>query len=103
MPSDWCVANGHPDFAAAWRDTIAPEACDAAAAGKGGLLALWEGDIGDGLPATNDPDRGDIGVVEAMGLQAGAIFTGDRWAIQGPRTLHFLSGDQVRVLKAWRV
>jgi hypothetical protein len=103
LASDWCVANGHPDFATAWRGVIEPDACDAAAADGGGLLALWDRDIGNGLPATDEPARGDIGVIAIAGLLAGAIFTGERWATQGPRTLHFLAPEQVEVLKAWRV
>ena len=103
MPASWAVANGHPDFAELWRDVTEPMTCDAAAAEGGGLLALWDRDIGDGLPSTGSPARGDIGVVEALGFEAGAIFTGERWAIQGPRTIHFLAPDQVRLLKAWRV
>lgn len=103
MPSDWCVTNGHPDFAASWRGVVQPSACDAAAAEGGGLLALWDRDIGCGLPATNQPASGDIAVIDAMGMQVGAIFTGDRWAVKGQRTLHFLAADQVKVVKAWRV
>ena len=103
MASDWCVANAHPDFAAAWRDVVEPGACDAAAEQGGGLFALWELGIGSGLPAADIPACGDIAVVEAMGHAAGAIFTGDRWAIEGARALHFLAPEQVSVLKAWRV
>lgn len=103
MASDWCVANGHPDFAVAWRETVEIGACDAAAADGGGLLALWDRDIGEGLSATAQPERGDIGVIEAIGQQVGAICTGDRWAVKGARTLHMLPVDQVRLIKAWRV
>lgn len=103
MPASWAVANGHPDFAALWRDVTDPSICDAATVEGGGLLALWDRDIGDGLPATQTPEAGDIGVIEAMGLEAGAIFTGKRWVIQGPRTMHFLAPEQLRVLKSWRV
>lgn len=103
MASDWCVANGYPDFAASWRWVVDPRACDTAAEAGGGLLALWDRDIGSGLPTADQPQRGDIAVVEAMGLQAGAIFTGERWAIQATRTLHFLAPDQVCVIKAWRI
>ena len=103
MPSDWCVANGHPDFAAAWRGVVEPCACDAATERGGGLLALWERDIGEGLSIVDVPTRGDIAVVTAMGREVGAIFTGERWAIEGQRTLHFLAPEQATVVKAWRV
>lgn len=103
MPADWCMALGYPDFAADWRETINPNVCDAAAADAGGLLVLWDAGIGDSLRVVADePDAGDIAVIEAMGAQAGAIFTGDRWALRGQRVLHFLASEQVRVIKAWR-
>lgn len=97
------MANGHPDFAALWRDVTDPYVCDASAIEGGGLLALWDRDIGDGLPPTTTPKEGDIAVIDVMGLHSGAICTGDRWAVQGPRTLHFLAKDQVKILKAWQV
>lgn len=102
MPADWCVALGHPDFAADWRDVVDPGECCAVPAEAGGLIALWDRGIGDGLRVVDDPDAGDIAVVEAMGIEAGAIFTGERWAIEGPRGLHFLAPGQLRVVKVWR-
>lgn len=101
IAADWCMELGHPDFAAAWRDTIALDACDAATRDTG-LVALWDAGIGDGLRVVGDPDAGDIAVVEAMGIEAGAIFTGERWVLRGPRGLHWLGQRQVRLLKAWR-
>lgn len=103
MPADWCVALGYPDFAEAWRGVVEPSECDAAAEQDGGLVALWDEGIGDALRVVHDePDAGDIAVIEAFGSQAGAIFTGGRWALRGTRVLHFLAPEQVRVLKVWR-
>lgn len=99
MPADWCLSLGHPDFAARWRDFTDPEACDAVS--QGGLVPLWEDGIGAGLPLAEAPYLpGDIGVITAHGLEAGAIFTGERWAIRTGRGFAALHG--VTVLKAWR-
>ncbi|RSV15690.1 hypothetical protein CA235_07510 [Sphingomonas sp. ABOLF] len=100
MPADWCVELGHPDFASAWRATLAPVECDAAAAS--GLVPLWDAGIAGALPAVEVPQAGDIAVIEAMGLEVGAIFTGARWATRGARTMHYLGAEDVRVLKVWR-
>jgi hypothetical protein len=100
LAADWCVALGHPDFAADWRETLEPAACDAAAAG--GLVPLWDAGIGDALPVVGEPQGGDIAVIEALGLEVGAVFTGTRWATRGARTMHYLGAEDVRVLKVWR-
>lgn len=103
MPADWCIALGYPDFAASWRDTVEPALCDQVADEAGGLVVLWDAGIGDSLRVVHDePDAGDIAVIETMGAQAGAIFTGDRWALRGARVMHFLAPEQVAVIKAWR-
>lgn len=103
MTADWCMALGYPDFAADWRGTVEPTLCDKVADDAGGLVVLWDAGIGNSLRVVGDePDAGDIAVIEAMGSQAGAIFTGDRWAIRGARVLHFLAPEQVSVIKAWR-
>lgn len=103
LPADWCVALGHPDFALEWRGISDPGLCETIPAEAGGLRPLWERGIGSGLRAVADELRaGDIGVVMAMGYEAGAIFTGERWAIRAARGLHFVARDQVAVVKAWR-
>ncbi|WP_267394986.1 hypothetical protein [Sphingomonas sp. GC_Shp_5] len=103
MPADWVVARGWPDFAARWRLTVGMVECNAAAPMARDLVDLWTRDIGEGLPATTQPARGDIGVVQiAMGF-AGAIYTGLRWIIQGQRALHFVGAEAVDVLGAWHV
>ena len=100
LAADWCMALGHPDYAARWRTVVDPLDCDAAA--DGNLLWLWETDIGDALSVVDDPRAGDIAVVEVMGRQHGAICIGGKWALKAQRGMHVLAGDQVRVLKAWR-
>jgi hypothetical protein len=64
---------------------------------------LWEQGIGDALPVIDAPFLpGDIGVVEAHGMQAGAVFSGERWGLRRTKGMFMASPDLVRVLKAWR-
>jgi len=98
LAADWCLALGHPDFAAAWREITDPIECEVTA--QAGLLALWDIGIGDRLPAVTDLEPGDIAVVALGPIEAGAIWTGERFAIRTQRGLHFT--DSLTVLKAWR-
>lgn len=100
LPADWCLALGHPDFAAQWRWLTDEAESEAAAAA--GLVTLWDEAIGDALPAVGDFEPGDIAIIAVGLLEAGAIWTGERAVIQGPRGIHFLQPAAVRVLKAWR-
>lgn len=103
MPADWCLSLGHPDFAAEWRSITEPTACEAVPQEAGGLLALWERGIGDGLPVvTGGLVAGDIAVVCLAHLEAGAIWTGERWAMRAARGLHFVDASMLTVVKAWR-
>jgi hypothetical protein len=76
--------------------------CDQRAADAGGLVMLWRQGIGNELRTTDDPDAGDIGVIAIGEHEAGAIFTGERWAVRGGRARHFFAPSQVRVIQAWR-
>lgn len=101
MPADWCVKQGHPDYAAKWRGVVEPEECERIACGD--LLSLWDEGIGDALPVAAAPfEAGDIAVVRRMGLQAGAIYTGQRWALQTSHGLTFAPFGERSILKAWR-
>jgi hypothetical protein len=100
-PADWCRELGWPDFAAAWRHITDIAECEAVAAD--GLVQLWEQGIGDALPVVEAPYQpGDIGVVEAHGLQAGAVFSGEHWGLRRARGMRMAAPGEVRVLKAWR-
>lgn len=102
LPADWCIARGHPDFAAEWRPFEGE--VDAAEVGAEGLVNLWHDGIGDALPVV-DPDHldaGDIAVLALGPLETGAIFTGERWAIRRVKGLHFAARDQLDVVAAWR-
>lgn len=103
MPADWALDRGYPDFAARWRMTVGMIECQSAAPDALDLVDLWTRDIGDGLPTTEQPSRGDIGVIDTAIGFAGGIYTGQRWLIQGQRALHFLGAETVTVLKAWHV
>lgn len=101
MPADWCCVLGYPDFAARWRDVTDVAECDAIAAGN--LLALWNEGIGASLSPAVPPYRsGDIAVIGRAGLQAGAIFTGQRWAVQSARGFTALPLPDSAIVKAWR-
>jgi len=100
LPADWCMALGHPDFAAAWREVTDPTDCAAFAAN--GLLDLWDVGIGDALPVVNDLEAGDIAVLKIHWADAGAIYTGERWALRRPRGLFVAAPEMVAVVKAWR-
>lgn len=101
FPADWCIALGHHDFAAPWRHIVEPAECDAAAAG--GLLALWEMGIPNRIPIAEAPFRaGDIAIIRRAGLEAGAIFDGERWALRTDRGVAFITLPDTAIVKAWR-
>lgn len=101
MPADWCVLLGHPDFAWRWRNITDPGLCDAVPLSAGGLVNLWSEGIGDALPVVDALEPGDIGVIAAHGIEAGAIWTGESWALRATRTVHWYRGD-ARVIRTWR-
>lgn len=103
MPADWCVALGHPDFAAAWRDTTDEVECETAAVDAGGLAILWGRGIGEALPMVEPPfQAGDIGVICTCGLEAGAIYTGERWAVRTPKGVSCAALPDDVIVVAWR-
>jgi len=103
LAADWCVSLGYPDFAARWRAIVDPVECQDVSAAAGGLVRLWEQGIGDKLQWADEPwQAGDIAVVGLADLEAGAIFTGERWALKLPRGLAFASVDQVEAICGWR-
>jgi hypothetical protein len=69
----------------------------------GNLLELWDCGIGDALAAAVPPfQSGDIAVIGRAGVQAGAIFTGERWAIQTEKGFAALPLADSAIIKAWR-
>lgn len=103
LAADWCIALGYPDFAARWRDTTDPVDCEMAPAEAGGLAVLWGRDIADGLPVADVPYLpGDIAVLSMLGIEAGAIYTGDKWALRTARGMSFHRLPDSAVAAAWR-
>lgn len=102
LPADWCVTLGLPDFAADWREVTGAEECEEEPHAAGGLVALWDRAIGDALLVVANTEPGDIAVVTVAGVEAGAIWTGTRWALRAKRGLHFIDPDGVVALKVWR-
>lgn len=103
MAADWCIALGHPDFAAQWRGVSDPDECEHVQVAAGGLMVLWLLGIGEALPHVAEPLRaGDIAIVRVMGHDKGAIWTGARWAIEGEREMHFLAPEHAELVGAWR-
>jgi hypothetical protein len=103
MPGDWCVSRGHPDFVAPWRHILGLVECERVAADAGGLVMLWRQGIGEGLPEAAEPYQGgDIAVITIRGFDMGALFTGERWAVQLPVGLLKANPADVLVQGAWR-
>ena len=103
LPADWCIELGYPDLAAGWRNITDCAEGERITREAGGLVALWERGIGDKLAWASEPwEAGDVAVVRLLEFEAGAIFTGKRWAIRGERGLAFLAVDQVECVRAWR-
>jgi len=106
FPCDWAQANGFPDPMAAWRGRYSTEgeALDLIAE-AGGLAELFaEGMEGAGLaPVDGEFRPGDIGVVQLLGEQAGAVYTGERWALVADRGLAFATVGRKHIVRAWRV
>lgn len=119
FPADWAVALGNPDPMAKWRGTystdeeaehlIAEAARRGEGLGRGGLEMLFaEGMWAAGIPEIHDgqpgPDfePGDIAVVNLAGNEAGAIYTGKRWAFVPDRGLGFVSLEPECIARAWR-
>jgi hypothetical protein len=100
MAADWCMALGHPDFAKRWRRITTGPAIRKAT--RRGLVRLWLQGIGPALPVVADLRMGDIAVIEAGGEEAGAIFTGQRWAMRRERGLLFVAPEGIPILKVWR-
>lgn len=104
--ADWAMVNGYPDPMAHRRGAYdSEEAALDLITEAGGLVALFDqflGAVGI-MEREGSPQPGDIGVVAIRGEEAGAIFTGGRWALVGERGLIFITLPAENVLKAWAV
>lgn len=106
MPAEWTMACGHPDPMAEWRGMYATEhEGERLMAEAGGLHQLYlRGFASIGLGLCRELwAEGDVGIVRVLGHEAGAVFTGKRWALVADRGLAFVSLDPADVTHVWRV
>ncbi|WP_375194641.1 hypothetical protein [Sphingobium sp.] len=106
MPAEWAILNGWPDPMAHWRGAYDTE--EGAARfieDAGSLTQLFRcGMENAGIPERRGDVRiGDIGVLRVGGMEAGAIFTGKRWAMVADRGLAVASVEIEAVSAAWSV
>lgn len=99
--ADWVLANGHPDPAAPFRGRYRTAlGRERIVRREGGMLAVMEaGAARAGLVATDNPLRGDVGLVRMGNWTVAAICLGGFWAAKGEG----LTVGPAEVLKAWRV
>jgi hypothetical protein len=103
LVADWLIECGYPDFAGAFREVTDPSECVIVAQSRGGLAHLWEGLFCGAVPWADAPwQPGDIAVVTLAEHEAGAIFTGERWALRLNHGLAFAGPELLTVSRAWR-
>lgn len=105
MPAEWAIECGHPDPMARGRGTYASdEEAEERIAEAGGLSNLFAMAMEDaGIREVSEPEAGDIGVIRIGDEEAGAIFTGRRWAfVPKGRGFAFSSIDPALVVRIWR-
>jgi hypothetical protein len=105
FPANWAIECGWPDPMAAWRGAYRSEAeAEALIFDAGGLVALFTvGMLSAGIPESQTLVVGDVGVVSLLGEEAGAIFTGKRWAFVADRGIACASLEPGAILRCWRV
>jgi len=106
LPGDWTIARGFADPMARWRGAYSTEEEAAEIiTDAGGLLHLFEcGYETIGIPhRIGETLPGDIGLLDIGGMEAGSIFTGQRWAFVGERGVGFASIDPEFVMAVWAV
>lgn len=107
FPAAWAIERGFADPMAAWRGAYdTEEGAHALIDRAGGLDVLFAAGMDDaGVPEVETGagfEPGDIGVVRLLGEQAGAIYTGVRWAFIAERGVSFATLDAGCVIRAWR-
>jgi hypothetical protein len=107
LPAGWARALGYDDPMAKYRGTYSTEEqARAIVAEAGGLLGIFgEGLEGVGAVRVDrdaDLQPGDIGVIELLGDEAGAVYTGLRWAFVADRGLGFATLKREAISQVWR-
>jgi hypothetical protein len=105
FPAEWCISNGLPDPMADYRGEYATDdEADHIVARSGGLAGIFGAGLeGVGLRRVEQAELGDVGVIDMLGQEAGAIYTGRRWAFIAERGLGFVSLDARDVPHIWRL
>jgi hypothetical protein len=103
--ADWVMASGRPDPAAAIRGKYdSAESCLIICAAPDYQTAITAIADGAGLPRTEDPWDGDIGVVDIPKIGAmGAIMTNGSWAFRTATGITWSKAAPGRLLTAWEV
>lgn len=103
FPAAWVIACGFPDPMARWRGTYETEIDGERLAEKHGLVEMFDDGLSRiGVPVVAEPyEPGDVAVVSLLGRQAGAIYTGERWAFVGTRGLAFAKLSADCIVRAW--
>jgi len=104
LPAAWGLFLGLGDAMAAWRGVYSTEAEAVDIVARSGGLA---GIFGAGLESVgayrvNEAQSGDVGVIALQGEEAGAIYTGRRWAFVAERGLGFVTLRPDAVPFIWR-
>lgn len=106
FPAAWATANGWPDPLSDWRGAYdTEESALELIRDAGGLAIICDAGMSQaGIPKRyGEPEVGDIGVLALGEHEAGAIFTGRRWAFVAERGLAFASVEPDCVLRKWSV
>jgi hypothetical protein len=104
--ANWAVDNGRDDPMQEWRGAYHnDEEADEWIAKLGGLVGMFSRGMDlAGIAETPIREVGTMAVVRAGEHEAGAIYTGARWALAGPRRgLVFSEFAPEDILKMWAV
>lgn len=104
LPAAWGLALGLGDAMAAWRGVYSTEAEAVDIVARAGGLA---GIFGAGLESVgayrvDEARAGDVGVIALRDEEAGAVYTGRRWAFVAERGLGFVTLRPADVPNIWR-
>lgn len=108
FPAAWAMACGLADPMAEYRGAYSTEAeAEDIVARAGGLAGIFgaglEGVGAVRLEAGEEAQAGDVGIIALLGEEAGAIYTGRRWAFVAERGLGFVTLAPERISHIWRL
>src|SRR5690606_7770473 len=106
LPAAWSLHLGTADPMAGYRGAYSSEAeAEDIIARAGGLVPLFTAGLESvGWQRVGAPAMGDIGIIGLLGEEAGAVYTGGRWAFVAERGLGFVTLEGKRaVSRVWRL